>query len=140
MKESSEARLGTIKSWGRYVLKELATVRRLLDDGIALGKSERGFVRDEVLTLVEPHLAVLVHKRAKIRSHDGAETADETRWAAELGQFASRWPHLAANAVERSTLVAVLDRIVAAEQKRLADATRSPDVPVTSRFDTSWAT
>jgi hypothetical protein len=140
MKKSSEARLGTIKSWGRHVLKELATVRRLLGEGIALEQFERGLVRDEVVTLVEPHLAVLVYKRAKIRLHDGTGTADETRWTAELCQFANRWPHLAANAVERSKLVAELDRIVAAEQKRLADAARSPSVPVTSRFDTSWAT
>ena len=140
MKKSSEARLGTIKSWSRHVFKELATVRRLLGKGIALEPSERGFVREEVLTLVVPHLAVLVHKRAKIGNHDGAGTADKTRWTAGLSQFADRWPHLAANAVERSKLVAELDRIVAAEQKRLADAARAPAVPVTSRFDTSWAT
>jgi len=89
---------------------------------------------DEVLALVEPHLAVLVHKRAKL----GA--ADE-RWMRELDEFVRRtffWPEPAASEAfgcgDRRRIAETVDRIVARTQTTAAAA-----LPATSRFDSSWA-
>lgn len=91
-------------------------------------------VEREVCELVTPHLAILVHKRAKFASE---------RWAKELGDFVQRtffWPEPAATEtfgrMNRRELAAMVDRIVLAEQERVATAKA---LPQTSRFDSSWA-
>ena len=88
----------------------------------------------EVHALVAPHLAILMHKRAKFASE---------RWNKELSDFVQRtffWPEPAATEtygrMGRSDLAAMVDRIVIAEQERVA-ATAA--LPQTSRFDSSWA-
>jgi len=119
-------------------MKELASVERLLARGIELSPAKTKAAHAELVTLVEPFLPVLVHKRKKSFGQGGS--IDDAHWFAELYHFAGRWPHLTPNAAARGRLVVELDKIVCAEHKRLADEALSPTVPVTSRFDTSWAT
>ncbi|HWA90846.1 MAG TPA: hypothetical protein VG889_12475 [Rhizomicrobium sp.] len=96
----------------------------------------RPAVDGEVLALVEPHLAILVHKRAKF-------APQSERWAKELDDFVRRtffWPEPAATEtfgrMAQREIAALVDRIVAAEQERAAAAKA---LPATSRFDSSWA-
>jgi hypothetical protein len=99
----------------------------------------RPAVDDEVFALVEPHLAILIHKRAKALS-SGAHG----RWAQELDDFVRRtffWPEPAATEafgqMDRRELARMVDRVVAAEQAH-GEAVAAA-MPQTSRFDSSWA-
>lgn len=99
--------------------------------------SPRAAVDQEVLALVEPHLAILSHKRVKF-------AADAERWARELDAFVSRtffWPVPAQTEthgkLDRGRLAAMVDRIVAEEQARMAALAAA--LPATSRFDSHWA-
>jgi hypothetical protein len=72
----------------------------------------------EVLALVEPHLAILAHKRAKFGP------ASE-RWTGELDAFVRRtffWPEPAATEtfgrMGKGEIAALIDKIVAAETVR----------------------
>jgi hypothetical protein len=86
----------------------------------------------EIYELVAPHLAILIHKRARFASE---------RWSKELHDFVQRtffWPEPAATEtfgkLDRGALAAMVERIVIAEQARTAAA-----LPQTRRFDSSWA-
>jgi hypothetical protein len=88
----------------------------------------------EVEALVEPHLAILVHKRAKF--------GDE-RWAQEVDAFVGRtffWPEPAATEtfgkLDRRQIAQMVDRIVAEARER--EPAAAP-LPATSRFGASWA-
>jgi|HubBroStandDraft_6_1064221.scaffolds.fasta_scaffold79511_4 hypothetical protein len=137
MEQESERRLGTIRSWGRYVVRELVSAKRSLENGLQISQSDSKPLLSEVHELAQPHLAILVHKRAKIISGGNAQAISDERWLTELYRFADRWSHLTANESERGRLIEALDQIVEGEQRRLA--AQSSKVPVTSRFDTSWA-
>jgi len=137
MEQKSERRLGTIRSWGRYVVHELVSAKRLLESGLEISQPDSKPLLSEVHELAQPHLAILVHKRAKIISGSGAQAMSDERWSAELYRLADRWPHLITSESERGRLIEALDQIVEGEQRRLA--AQSSKIPVTSRFDTSWA-
>ena len=99
----------------------------------------RPAVDDEVFALVEPHLAILIHKRAKILSSAAPE-----RWTRELDDFVRRtffWPEPAATdlygRLDRREIGQIVDRFVAGEQQR--EAARPAELPQTSRFGSSWA-
>ncbi|HEY1632263.1 MAG TPA: hypothetical protein VGF56_13180 [Rhizomicrobium sp.] len=117
----------------RVAVKE---VWRLLRQGIEMPTEWQPALHDELRALAAPHMAVLVHKRAKLALED-------ERWVADLREFVGRivWPHL--NGSEhlggrnQSCVAELLDDIVAVEQRAAA---RVVAVPLTSRFDTSWAT
>ncbi|MBV9990374.1 MAG: hypothetical protein JOZ72_03695 [Alphaproteobacteria bacterium] len=96
--------------------------------------SPRPAVESDVHELVEPHLAILVHKRSRYAPE---------RWAGELDGFVRRtffWPEPAVTEafgrLDRHQLATLVDRIVANEQDRQAEAAA---LPQTSRFDSSWA-
>jgi len=137
MEQKSERRLGTIRSWGRYVVHELVSAKRLLESGLEISQPDSKPLLSEVHELAQPHLAILVHKRAKIISGKSAHAMSEERWAAELYRFADRWSHLTTSESERGRLIEALDQVIEDEQRRLA--AQSSTIPVTSRFDTSWA-
>jgi hypothetical protein len=97
--------------------------------------SPRPAVDQEVLALVEPHLAILSHKRAKFAAE---------RWTRELDAFVSRtffWPVPAQTEtfvkMDRGQLAAMVDRIVVEEQARMAALAAT--LPTTSRFDSHCA-
>jgi len=97
--------------------------------------SPRPAVDEEVLALVAPHLAILIHKRGRLAPE---------RWTQELDAFVGRtffWPEPAQTEtygrMDRHQLTRMVDRIVAAEQDRAAAA--AAVLPATSRFDSSWA-
>lgn len=96
--------------------------------------SPRPAIDDDVHELVEPHLAILTHKRARYVPE---------RWNRELDDFVRRtffWPEPAATEafgrLDRHQIAALVDRIVAEAQDRQAQAATMPQ---TSRFDSSWA-
>jgi hypothetical protein len=98
--------------------------------------SPRPAVDNDVHELVEPHLAILVHKRTRYVPE---------RWAGELDGFVRRtffWPEPAATEafgrMDRGQLARLVDRIVAEAQERQAQA-QAAALPATSRFDSSWA-
>ncbi|MEI9888296.1 MAG: hypothetical protein WDN08_17715 [Rhizomicrobium sp.] len=91
----------------------------------------------EVKDLVAPHMAVLVHRRAKLL--DGAS---RERWSDELESFMRQnlWPLLGDNrdyAERNKTFVTLmLDVAIAEEQRRAPDG---EGLPFVSGFDASWA-
>jgi hypothetical protein len=137
MEQETENRRGAIKSWTRFVMRELASASQLVASGLAISAQDARPSLSEVRTHAQPHMAILVHKRAKASAGGEVGALAGQQWLAELDRFADRWSHLAAGDAERARLVALLDQIVAEEQQRLAS--QSAAIPVTSRFDTSWA-
>jgi hypothetical protein len=98
-------------------------------------------LESEVFELVEPHLAILVHKRRKFAGDDKRE---HELWAKELDAFVGRtffWPTPATTEAfakcDRRRVGAMVDKIVAHEQFKqdIAEAV----LPQTSRFGASWA-
>jgi hypothetical protein len=124
---------------GRPLKQAVREVWRLLRQGIDIPSDWQPALHDELRALAAPHLAVLVHKRAKL-----VEALQDERWASELVEFVNRilWPHLAASEAlggrNQNCVAELLDEIVAAEQRAVAAVTRT--VPLTSRFDSGWAT
>lgn len=91
----------------------------------------RPAIDSEVQALVEPHLAILAHKRAKFSPE---------RWAKELDDFVGRtffWPVPAATEtfgkMDRRQIAQMVDRVV------VEHVAASTALPATSRFDSSWA-
>ena len=137
MANNSEVRLGAIRSWGRHVMRELASARTLVARGLEI--SDQGPSIADIRELAEPHMAILVHKRARACAESGADVRCDKRWAEELERHASYWA--GSNHIQGAiaTIAALLDTVVAEEQRRLAEASQMEAMPVTSRFDTSWA-
>lgn len=119
-------------------------VWRLLKQGIEFSSPFEPKLQSEVRELSAPHMAVLVHKRAKVGATRG--TIEDEQWFGELGDFVSRmlWPYLqqspALNGRSKNCVAELLDDIVAAEQRNVHDLAMADIIPRTSRFDTSWAT
>lgn len=122
----------------------LREVWRLLKQGIEFSGSVEPKLQSEVRELVAPHMAVLVHKRAKVGATTGP--VEDEQWFGELGDFVSRmlWPYLqdsaALNGRSKNCVAELLDEIVAAEQRNVCERAMADIIPRTSRFDTSWAT
>ncbi|HEY8950900.1 MAG TPA: hypothetical protein VIM56_18595 [Rhizomicrobium sp.] len=120
-------------------LKEVWT---LLKQGIEFSIEPK--LQSEVRELAAPHMAVLVHKRAKVGATRGP--VEDEQWFGELGDFVSRmlWPYLqqspTLNGRSKNCVAELLDEIVAAEQRHGHDLAMADIIPRTSRFDTSWAT
>jgi hypothetical protein len=120
----------------------LKEVWRLLRQGIEFSVEPK--LQSEVRELAAPHMAVLVHKRAKVGATMG--TIHDEQWLGELGDFVSRmlWPYLQESPVlngrSKNCVAELLDEIVAAEQRNIHDLAMADIIPRTSRFDTSWAT
>jgi hypothetical protein len=98
-------------------------------------------LESEVYEMVEPHLAILVHKHRKFVDDDKRE---HELWAKELDAFVVRtffWPTPSATEAfakyDRHKICALVDKIVAREQftQDVAQAV----LPQTSRFSSSWA-
>jgi hypothetical protein len=93
----------------------------------------------EMRELIAPHMAVLVHRRAKLL--DGS---DGGRWSDELDLFMrqSLWPLLGDERDyadrNRTFVTLMLDIAIAEEQARMATR-RSDLVPSVARFGTNWA-
>ena len=101
----------------------------------------------ELCALSARHLPILVHKRAKYLEETG--TPRSARWETELDDFVTHtiWPYLidaplteARGKSGKRRVAEMLDEIILAEQRRIAAATPSDEIPHTSRFDTSWVT
>jgi hypothetical protein len=118
----------------RHLTQVIREVWRLLRQGIEMPGEPA--LHDELRALVAPHLPVLVHKRIKLM-----QALQDERWTSELNDFVGRvlWPQLAASPAlggrNANCVAELVDEIVAAEQR--AETTVS--IPLTSRFDTSWA-
>jgi hypothetical protein len=93
----------------------------------------------EMKELVAPHMAVLVHRRAKLL--DGSDGA---RWSDELDGFMRQnlWPLLGderAYADRNRTFVTLMLDVAIAEQQRIRGTMHSDTMPMVSRFDAAWA-
>jgi len=118
-------------------------VWRLLKQGVEFPINKQPALQAELRELAAPHLAVLVHKRAKVSAALG-ELEDE-RWFGELSDFVSRmlWPHIQSSEAlagrSKNCVAELLDEIVAAEQRTMVELALADVLPRTSRFDASWA-
>jgi hypothetical protein len=81
---------------------------------------------DELRALVDPHLAILAHKRTKLLAPGHDFAARSGRWVQELEAFVNRtffWPQPAATEVHRRVdrrhIARFVDGIVAEEQVRI---------------------
>jgi hypothetical protein len=136
---------------GTLVLSQSATIgfarnlRELLGAVTSLLLGNRAFepaqsFENELRALVEPHLAILVHKRTKLLAPGHDFTARSARWVQELDAFVYRtffWPQPATTEahgrVDRRHIARFVDGIVADEQVRIMAAPEA--LPTTSRFD-----
>jgi len=121
-------------------------IRYAFADAIAMLFSTATFepqrsLESEVYELVEPHLAILVHKR---RRFVGDDVREHELWAKELDDFVGRtffWPTPAATEAfakyDRRKIAKMVDKIVVHEQLR-QDAAQAV-LPQTCRFSSSWA-
>jgi hypothetical protein len=111
----------------------IAEVWRLLKNGIDIPPLWNTSLTEELKMLASGHMAILMYKRAKF----GADL----RWQEELREFVAEkvCPHLAKAGVpvSKSHVADVLDEIIATELLR--ESAREAALPLTSRFDTSWA-
>jgi hypothetical protein len=129
---------------GAHLGAALREVWRLLKQGIDFSSSIEPKLQSELRELAAPHMAVLVHKRARVGATTG--TIEDEQWFGELGDFVSRmlWPYLQDSTVlngrSKNCVAELLDDIVAAEQRNVHDLAMADIIPRTSRFDTSWAT
>jgi hypothetical protein len=121
---------------GKHLAEAARDVWRLLKRGIEFPVEWQSPLHSELRELAAPHLAVLVHKRAKL-----VQALQDERWANELGDFVGRilWPHIASSdklgGRDQNCVAELLDEIVAAEQRVAAQIV---PVPLTSRFDAGW--
>lgn len=126
---------------GRTIRDALAEVASLLFASAPF--QPRREIEREVLALVEPHLAVLVHKRARCLTPAEGPVRHE-RWAKELDDFVAHNVLVAASAandafskMRRSDLSRIVDSLVEVEQRK--QAAEKAALPLTSRFDSYWA-
>lgn len=137
MKTDPEVRLGTLKCWGRHVMRELASASAFVARGLEM-QDETPTIAD-IRALAEPHMPVLLHKRAKAGGGGLLDAMDDKRWTEELQRHAAQWAGADQSRGTLAAFVTLLDRVVAEEQTRLAEVARMEPMPMTSRFDTSWA-
>jgi hypothetical protein len=128
-----EMAVGSGYGFARSFREALAEVGSLLFGSAPFGS--RAAIDAEIAVAVEPHMAILLHKRAKYPTE---------RWAKEVDDFVARtffWPEPAATdlygRLDRREIARIVDRIVAGEQLR--EAARPAELPQTSRFGSSWA-
>jgi hypothetical protein len=93
----------------------------------------------EMRELIAPHMAVLMHRRAKLL--DGS---DGVRWADELDGFMrqSLWPLLGDDrdyADRNRTFVTLMLDVAIAEEQRRSASLQAAIMPMVSRFDAAWA-
>jgi len=144
MREELAVRSYAVAQSGVGLGATLREVWRLLKQGIDFSSSVEPKLQSEVRELAAPHMAVLVHKRAKVGATTG--TIEDEQWLGELGDFVSRmlWPYLQESSVlngrSKNCVAELLDDIVAAEQRHFCDMAMADIMPRTSRFDNSWAT
>ena len=121
--------------------ENLAVVWRLLKTGVDFPPTFERSNESELRELVAPHFPVLVHKRERLQ----ALTEGSERWAHELHIFVdnalipllgNRRDRMTGN--DRNRLVRAVDNFVSDEVERLRSEVLA--LPVTSRFDSSWAT
>jgi hypothetical protein len=117
----------------RGIRDAFAEVAELLFGSAPFGT--RAGIDAEIHAAVEPHMAILLHKKAKYPAE---------RWAKEIEDFVARtffWPEPAATdtfgRLDRRQIAQVVDRIVAGERQRAA--LKRAELPQTSRFGSSWA-
>lgn len=115
----------------------IAEVWRLLKQGIDIPAAWHAPLQDELHDLAQPYMAILMYKRAKFG-------ADDQRWHEEIMEFVTTkiWIHVQGSASldgrNQAHVAELVDAIVAAELRR--ELAREAELPLTSRFDTSWAT
>lgn len=107
--------------------------------GVDFDADRRHAFEIELQELIAPHMPVLVHRRMKLLEGSGQE-----RWCDELDSFMrdSLWPLLGADRdfAERNRTFVTLIVDVAIERQQCVMAGERPlNVPLVSRFDTSWA-
>ena len=93
----------------------------------------------EMRELIAPHMAVLMHRRAKLL--DGSDGA---RWADELDGFMrkSLWPLLGDDrdyADRNRTFVTLMLDVAIAEEQRRTRSLQSAALPFVRSFDAAWA-
>jgi|SRR6185295_5854560 hypothetical protein len=122
-----------------HAIGALKQVVAFFVQGINLDAVRRQAFENDLKELIAPHLAVLVHRRAKLLTSAGQE-----RWSDELDAFLrqSLWPLLGADKDyadrNRIFVTLVVDVAIEQEQKRQAQAGAAV-IPLVSRFDASWA-
>ena len=107
--------------------------------GMDFDASRRHAFEGELRELIAPHLPVLAHRREKLLHSSGEE-----RWSDELDNFMrqSLWPLLGDDRdfAERNRTFVTLLVDVEIEREQRRTALECPiNVPLVSRFDTSWA-
>lgn len=127
---------------GRTIKDAFADVAALLFGSATF--EPRSSLEHEVRELVEPHLAILMHRRSRFLAPDANGVVNEERWSAEIDAFVDRCFFAPAPAssdahgrLNRRQLVRLVDQIVVEGQHRLA-AEKAP-LPATSRFGSCWA-
>ena len=118
-------------------------VWRLLKQGIDFRAVRPPALQTELRELSAPHMAVLVHKRAKVSVTSGA--LEDERWFGELSDFVSRilWQQIQTSEAlagrSKNCVAEMLEEIVALEQRTMTELALADVLPRTSRFESGWA-
>jgi hypothetical protein len=119
-------------------------VWRLMKQGIELPVGKPSALEAELRELAAPHMAVLIHKRAKVSANP--HILEDERWFGELSDFVTRiiWQHVQASEAlagrSKNCVAELLDGIVATEQRSTHEEALADILPRASRFEGSgWA-
>jgi hypothetical protein len=118
-------------------------VWRLMKQGIDFPGVKPPELQSELRELAAPHMAVLVHKRAKVSARP--DILEDERWFGELSDFVARvlWQHIQASEAlagrSKNCVAELLDEIVAIEQRSATEMALVDILPRTSRFESGWA-
>ena len=123
----------------RQVIGAIRQVVGFLVQGIEFEADGWRTFEAEMKELIAPHMAVLVHRRAKLL--DGAS---RERWSDELDNFmrTSLWPLLGDDrdyAERNRTFVTLMLDVAIAEEQRKASVAHAEIIPQVSRFGAAWA-
>jgi hypothetical protein len=118
-------------------------VWRLLKQGIEIPSVKAPALEGELRELAAPHMAVLVHQRARVAANP--QRLEDERWFGELSDFVASvvWQHVQASEAlagrSMNCVAELLDDIVAKEQRTTVELALADILPRTSRFGSGWA-
>ncbi len=124
---------------GEHVIGAIKQFVGFFTWGIDLEAERRRAFEIELQELIAPYMPVLVHQRTKL-----LESAGPERWSDELDSFMrqSLWPLLGADrdyADRNRTFVTLIVDVAIEREQRLIARDCAVNIPLVSRFDTSWA-
>ena len=117
----------------RWLSDAIGGAWRLVKHGTKIHNAGNSPFHDELCAMSAEHMAILVHKRTRYLG--APDNRMNLRWFTELDDFVTHtiWPRLfeasMAGVNSKSDIIEVLDGIICAEQRRIAEKKAADDIP-----------